>query len=127
MKSELFISDEQKMVIVIAEGSCQFEDIKTIIHKVMTDPRYNKNYDILIDLQEIQYNAVISEIFSISEYIITFKKKIIGSTAIIVKSDVLYNLFKLSTMFVSKEGIQTSIFKNKEEALTWLESSAKQE
>jgi len=37
------------------------------------------------------------------------------------KGEILINMFKLSTMFISKYGLQTDIFLDYEEANIWLE------
>jgi hypothetical protein len=46
-----------------------------------------------------------------------------GNVAIIAKGELLVKMFKLSTMFVSREGLKSNIFIDPEKAMGWLENS----
>ncbi|MCK5153430.1 MAG: hypothetical protein KAQ93_03655 [Spirochaetales bacterium] len=115
------ISTTNHLVMVTAKGIYKLNEIKDLIHTVIKDPEYKPEYNSIIDIRDVKYTLTVSEIFSISDFILSFKHYFKGKTAIIAKGEILINMFKLSTMFISKHGLQTNIFLNYEEAIKWLE------
>jgi hypothetical protein len=71
---KLIITPETKLVTVKAEGFYNLKTIKALIHMVIKDPLYNSTYNSLIDIRDVTYTPVASEIFAISDFVISFKK-----------------------------------------------------
>ena len=120
MNYNLIISEEKKLVSVSPEGNYNLKEIRDLINIVVNDPHYSPDFGFLVDMTKLSYIPVISEIYSISDFIISIKHSFLGKTAMITGHEVLYNLFKLSAMFVSKQGLRSRIFRNYEDALLWL-------
>ena len=116
------ISAENSLVTVIAKGVYKLQEIKDLIHKVIKDPEYKPEYNSIIDIRDVKYTLTVSEIFSISDFVVSFKHYFKGKTAIIAKGEILINMFKLSTMFISKFGLKTNIFVDFEQANIWLKN-----
>ena len=117
---KLEISEETNLMTVTAKGTYSLNDIMDLIYIVIKDPRYIPTYNAIIDLRELKYTPVISEIFKLSEFFISSKQHFKSKTGLVTNNESLYNLFKLSTMFVVKEGLKSNIFRNMEEALAWI-------
>ncbi len=117
---ELDISDENNLVTVTPKGPYSRKDILNLILIVVRDPLYKPIYNSIIDLRFIKYDLVISDVFAISEFILSVKKCFRRKTALVVHGEPLYNMFKLSAMFVSRQGLNTNIFHDPKEALAWI-------
>ena len=120
MTYKIDISEKDNLVTVTPEGLYSLNKILDLIQIVIENPLYKPTYNSLIDMRDMKYTPVISEIFTISEFTVSMKNHFRGKTAIVVQGDVLYNMFKLSTMFVSKHGLKSNIFREPESALAWL-------
>jgi hypothetical protein len=120
---KLDFSEGNSLVTVTPEGNYSMNNVLDLIRIVLEHPLYNPTNNILIDMSNMKYTPVISEIFTISEFTVSMKKHFKGKTAMIVQGDVLYSMFKLSTIFVAKQGLKSNIFHNVEDALTWLTNS----
>ena len=117
---KLEISEDTNLITVTAKGTYSLNEIMDLIYIVIKDPRYKPTYNAIIDLRELKYTPVISEIFKLSEFFISSKQHFKSKTGLVTNNESLYNLFKLSTMFVVKEGLKSNIFRNMEEALAWI-------
>ena len=117
---KLEISEEKNLMTVTVKGTYSLNEIMDLIYIVINDPRYKPTYNSIIDLRELKYTPVISEIFKLSEFFISSKQHFKSKTGLVTNNESLYNLFKLSTMFVVKEGLKSNIFRNMEEALAWI-------
>ncbi len=108
------------MIVVTPSGYYSYKEIIELINLVIHDSRYKPKFNFVIDIRKVIYTPAVSEIYSISSYIIASKRYFQGKTAIITSGEILYNMFTLSTLFVKKEGLTSSIFKTMEDALLWL-------
>ncbi len=118
------ISEEENLVIVSPRGSYSYKEVIALIDLVIHDPLFKSTLNFIIDIRKIDYTPVVSEIYVISRYFIDSKKYFKGKTAIITRGEVLYSMFKLATLFVKKEGLKSNIFKTRDDALQWINSSS---
>ncbi|MCK5201177.1 MAG: hypothetical protein KAR21_22640 [Spirochaetales bacterium] len=117
---KLNISKNNNLVTITARGIYSLKDIKRLIHLIIEDPHYKATYNIIIDISAIKYTPIVSEISVISSFIISLKHYFKGKTAIVAEGELIYSMFKLSTLLLTKQGLKSSIFHNPEEALTWI-------
>ena len=120
LKYSYNILDENQLTFIIPSGRYSLKDIKSLITLVVSDPDYNPDYNVLLNLREVNYTPVVSKIIEISEFIVTMKQSFRAKTAIITKSELMYQMFKLSAHYTSKQGLQTNIFKDMDIAKEWL-------
>ena len=120
---KLDISEQDNLVKVTPEGNYSMNNVLDLIQIILENPLYKPTNNILVDMRNMKYTPVINEIFAISEFIVSMKKHFRAKTAMVVQGDVLYTMFKLSTMFVVKQGLKSNVFHNVEDALTWLTDS----
>ena len=120
----LDISAENSLVTVTANGTYTLKNIKDLIHAVIKDPLYKSQYNSVIDIRDVIYTPEFNEVLAISNFVNSFKHYFKGKVAIIARGKILYNMFRLSTVFVSRQGIKSNIFIDPEEAMAWLENPA---
>ncbi len=120
----LDISSENSLVTVTANGTYTLKNIKDLIHAVIKDPLYKSHYNSIIDIRDVIYTPEFNEVLAISNFVNSFKHYFKGKVAIIARGKILYNMFRLSTVFVSRQGIKSNIFMDPEEAMAWLENTA---
>ncbi len=120
LEYNFFISPEQNYVHIKAEGKYSIGDIKTLIEVVTHDERYNPSFNSLVDIRNISYTPVVSEIMDFADFIKATKQFFKAKVALVVKGDVIYNLFKLSSHLSRKNGIMVSIFNDITEAEAWI-------
>ena len=120
----LDISSENSLVTVTANGTYTLKNIKDLIHAVIKDPLYRSQYNSIIDIRDVIYTPEFNEVLAISNFVNSFKHYFKGKVAIIARGKILYNMFRLSTVFVSRQGIKSNIFMDPEEAMAWLENPA---
>ena len=63
MTYKLEISADNNLVTVTPEGAYSLKNIMDLIHIVIKDPQYKSSYNLLIDLRDVNYTPIISEIF----------------------------------------------------------------
>ncbi len=117
---KLQVSENKNLVIVTARGVYSLKDIKRLIHLIIDEPHYKSNFDIIIDITGIIYTPIVSEISVISDFLISLKHYFKGVTAIVAEGELIYSMFKLSTLLINKQGLKSSIFTSIEEALAWI-------
>ena len=117
---KLKISENENLVTVTARGNYSLKDIKRLIHLIVEEPHYKSNFNIIIDITGIIYTPIVSEIKVISDFLVSLKHYFKGTTAIVAEGDLIYSMFKLSTLLINKQGLKSNIFTSIEEALTWI-------
>ena len=105
---------------IIPSGKYSLKDIKSLISLVVSDPDYNPDYNVIVNLREVNYTPVVSEIIEISDFVVTIKQSFRAKTAIITKSELMYQMFKLAAHYTSKQGLRSNIFKDMDTAKEWL-------
>ncbi len=124
MNYTLSILPRHKLVRITAEGQYSIGDIQRLIEIVVQDKDYRSDYNSLIDIREVKYTPVVSEIMDFSTFIGTIKKSFQAKVALLVKSEVLYNLFTLSSRLSRQKGINVYIFNDPEKAEKWISTSS---
>lgn len=114
------ISPETKFVHIIANGNYSISDIKSLIELITHDERYMSDFNSIVDIQDVKYTPVVSEIIDFSDFIITMKKSFKAKVALVVKGEILYNLFKISSHHSNKSGIKVNIFTDLQKAKQWI-------
>jgi hypothetical protein len=120
-KYNIDISKNNKTITINASGQYDLDSTKNLIHKVIMDPRFNPEYDLLVDIRDVKYIPKINEIFSISNFVLSFKQYFKKKIAIIASGEILIKMFKVSSVFISKQGMQSYVFQNPQEAVKWLD------
>ena len=114
------VSIEMRCTTITPSGIYSLQDIKNLISLVTSDPDYNPQFNVLLNLREVKYTPLVSEIIEISDFIVKMKQSFRAKTAIITKSEVKYLMFKLSAHYTSKQGLQSNVFKDIKIAKDWL-------
>ena len=115
------ISNKMRRTIVTPSGRYSLTDIKKLISTVVSDPDFNPEYNVLLNLSGVKYIPVVSEIIEISDFIVTMKQSFRAKTAIITKSELMHQMFKLSAHYTSKQGLRSNVFKDIDFAIKWLD------
>ncbi len=117
------ISPEIKFVNVTGRGKYSIADIKNLVRIITGDKKYNPDFNSLIDIRRVTYTPVVSELMELSDFFILMKESFKSKVAIVVKSDLMYNLFKISSHRTNKNNIETNIFTDPDKAREWLNNS----
>ncbi len=121
MDYDYSISPENKFVHVIGKGKYGIKDIKNLVKIVTSDKRYNSDFNSIIDIRNVKYTPIVSEIIELSDFFIVMKKSFKSKVAIIVKSEFLFSMFKISSHYTNKNNIKTSIFLDLGKAREWID------
>ena len=114
------ISTETKLVHIIANGNYSIKDIKNLVELVTNDERYRPEFNSIVDIQDVKYTPVVSEIIEFSDFIITMKESFKAKVALVVKGEIIYNLFKIAAHHANNNDIQIDLFTNLEKAKNWI-------
>ena len=114
------ILPEKKFVHITANGNYSIKDIKNLVELVTNDVRYRPEFNSIVDIQNVKYTPVVSEIIEFSDFIITMKKSFKAKVALVVKGEIVYNLFKISSHHSNKSGIKVDIFTDLQKAKNWI-------
>jgi len=121
MDYDYSISPENKFVHVIGKGNYGINDIKKLVSIITNDKRYNSDFNSIIDIRNVKYTPAVSEIIELSDFFIVMKKSFKSKVAIVVKSELLFNLFKISSHYTNKNNIKTNIFLDSSKAREWID------
>ena len=113
------ISPEKKIVHIVANGNYSISDIKNLVELVSNDEKYSPEINSIVDIQGVKYTPVVSEIIEFSDFIITMKESFKAKVALVVKGEILYNLFKIASHLSNKNAIKVDIFNDLEKAKKW--------
>ncbi len=119
---KLKISEKENLVTVTARGNYSLKDIKKLIHLIVEEPHYQSKFNIIIDISGIIYTPIVSEMKVISDFLVSLKHYFKGITAIVAEGELIYSMFKLSTLLINKQGLRSNIFTSIEEALAWIKN-----
>ena len=108
------------MVNITPKSAYSVKDITALMMIVVSDPLYQPEYDLIVDLRDVKYTPIVSEILQISKSIVTMKEHFKGKTALIASGDLLYSMFKITAQYTSGRGVEANIFRDIEEALAWI-------
>lgn len=120
MTYEIDISEENNLVTVTPKGTCTIIDMKALVYLVIKDPLYKSTYDLLIDKREVKYTPVVCEVLEVSQFLAPLKQHFEGKIALVIDSELFYSMFKLSSQYTSKNGFNSNVFHDPEEALAWI-------
>lgn len=74
MTFKLKFSLEKSLVTITPKGTYSVKDITALMMIVVSDPLYKPEYDLIVDIRDVKYTPIVSEILQISKFIITMKK-----------------------------------------------------
>ncbi len=116
------ISNKLKFVHIIGKGKYSIEDIKKLVKIIISDEKYSSDFNSLIDIRQVIYTPVVSELMDLSDFFIIMKDSFKSKVALVVKNELMCTLFKISTHIPNKNNIKTNIFTDQEKAMEWLNS-----
>lgn len=114
------ISPEKKIVYIAANGNYSIADIKKLIEIITGNERYRPEFNSIVDIRKVKYTPVVSEVMELSDFIITMKESFKAKVSLVVNSEFLCNLFKISANHSKKNGIRFEIFTDLDKAEKWI-------
>ena len=120
MTYKLNISLEDNLATMTVKGTCSIIDMKALVNILLQDALYIPTLNLFIDKREVKYTPVVSEVLDISQFITQHKQHFRGKIAIIMDSELFHIMFKLSSQYTSKHGLNSNVFHNPNEALAWI-------
>jgi SpoIIAA-like len=115
---------EGDVVEMVFDGEIPLEDIFKTFHQMIDDPACPEKFRILLDVRKSVSLATrpTEEIIKVAEYVGPYKDRVIRC-AVVAAADVHYGLGRMGAVYSEAKGVVTSVFRDREEAMTWLRTS----
>jgi hypothetical protein len=114
---------ERCLIIVSTSGAATFAGFKSFIYELVNPPYSEVDYNVLVDLQQLDMNLLTStNIERIVGIVEANKNKIIPvKIALVVNSKLSFGLSRMYEMLAVDKGPQTTrVFYSYDEAMAWL-------
>jgi hypothetical protein len=120
MNFEYRIEPDRKMAIVIPTGIPDFPSSLDAIRAVASDPRFGRDFGVLCDFREIQYNPSVSELTDVGRFLAMPGIFRDHKIAMVVSSNTHLALARLLAAVANAWGTHMSVFTRMDEAEAWL-------
>lgn len=114
------ISKTHCYVSIVLKDLTTCQGVKMLLDEIVSDKKYNRSYNFLVDLRQLKYTPIIPEMEQLSKCVISFKEHLHGSVALVTNNEIQHYLFKYAAILLSKNGLKYRVFCEPENALNWL-------
>lgn len=106
------------------EGDCPPDEVIQTFHKILGDPATPQKFFLFLDVRHSTSLATraTDEIIRVAEYLGNYKERVLRC-AVLATENVHFGLSRLGAVYSETAGVMTSVFRDREEALTWLHAT----
>ena len=114
---------QKDIVEIVLEGENPPEAVIECFHRALADPATPAKFLILLDVRKSTSLATrpTQDIIRVAEYIGPYKERI-PRCAVLATENVHFGLSRLGAVYSETAGVMTSVFRDHNEAVTWLHS-----
>jgi len=111
------------VVEMTLNGTTGIEEVIQTFHKALDDSNTPEEFVLLVDVRESSSLATrpTSEIIKVAEYLGPFQDRV-KRCAVLATENIHFGLSRLGAVYSETAGVMTSVFRDKEEAISWLHS-----
>ena len=111
------------VVEMTLNGTTGIEEVIETFHKALDDSNTPEEFVLLVDVRESSSLATrpTSEIIKVAEYLGPFQDRV-KRCAVLATENIHFGLSRLGAVYSETAGVMTSVFRDKEEAISWLHS-----
>ena len=110
------------VVEMTLQGNCPPEEVIQTFHEALDDESTPDEFVLLLDVRKSTSLATrpTSEIIRVAEYLGPFQDRV-KRCAVLATENVHFGLSRLGAVYSETAGVMTSVFRDKDEAITWLQ------
>jgi hypothetical protein len=111
------------VVEMTLNGTTGIDEVIQTFHKALDDSNTPEEFVLLVDVRESSSLATrpTSEIIKVAEYLGPFQDRV-KRCAVLATENIHFGLSRLGAVYSETAGVMTSVFRDKEEAISWLHS-----
>jgi len=111
-----------QILIIKTEGDFQPKDLQDIFTEIFTDPAFHSGLNILVHDLDSVFTPTSKQIEAGAKNIENLLKKFSTKMAIVVNSDVNYDMGRMMEIFSEQRGNDVKVFKEIDSAKAWLKT-----
>ncbi len=111
---------DEGIFIVTISGRLSIDELQQTIGEAFNDTLYSTGHNILVDIRNIKYTPIFSEVQESVKLLSHIKNVISEKVALLVKGDVAYAMGWLFCRMIREMGFNIEVFLDVEEAKSWL-------
>jgi hypothetical protein len=102
-------------------GTTGIDEVIQTFHKALDDSNTPEEFVLLVDVRKSTSLATrpTSEIIKVAEYLGPFQDRV-RRCAVLATENVHFGLSRLGAVYSETAGVMTSVFRDRDEAITWL-------
>ena len=117
------ISNEDLLILVTARGLVRRSDMDDLHHQVLADPQIRPGMRMILEAASVDSELSFSDLQEIAGRLSEIFERGICKVAVVADSTYVYSLAKSFAVFAANEPVRMKPFRQREEALQWLDSS----
>ncbi len=118
------ISDIERLVRVNATGSVTSEDLPPMSSSLAADNNILPGMKFLVEAEDVEPDLTFSDLRNAADTLSKLKAKGVREMAIVTASMHLYALAQVFAVFTPPMSVDVRIFRNRSDAMQWLEGAA---
>ena len=113
----------QNIVEMSLDGDCPPDEVIATFHRVLDDELVGDEFFLLLDVRNSTSLATraTQEIVRVAEYLGPYQDRVLRC-AVLATENVHFGLSRLGAVYSETAGVMTSVFRDYDEAVTWLHS-----
>ncbi len=113
----------EDVVEMTLNGSSELDEVIQTFHQALDDTKTPEEFVLLLDVRKSTSLATrpTSEIIKVAEYLGPFQDRV-KRCAVLATENIHFGLSRLGAVYSETAGVMTSVFRDKDEAITWLHS-----
>lgn len=111
---------ENDRVVMTFEGDLDGQQIREAYREVMKDPAFGPGCQILVDDRATTFDPTMEEAQRLAEFFASMAGSV-PHLAVVVRKEVHYGIGRMVEVFCENKGISLRIFRDLDEAKTWLD------
>lgn len=114
----------QDILEMTFDGECPPDEVIRTFHDALDDPACPRTFALLVDVRRSTSLATrpTPEIIRVAEYLGPHKARV-ARCAVLATEDIHYGLSRLGAVYSEAAGVITSVFRDREEAISWLRAT----
>lgn len=110
----------RRVIYVRGHGSVEIEATLDSIRRLPTEPGFEPDFLVLVDLRKSGWIPEVEEIRRIADEFAGLSKRFQNRIALLAEREVDFGIARMASSFVEARGIQMAAFKDRSDAERWL-------
>lgn len=120
MKPKHTVLDGKHFIKVEASGGFDLEESKRALRRLLQDPKFPEDSDIVIDLRESDCELGLADVFEVVQFMVEHRRAFFRKIALLAGGETELDKARFMELCARNRGLQVRAFSELPEAKAWL-------